>query len=409
MSAASAPPPTSAAGSPEPPPNLSPYKIVIIRKPAELADHLEAWTILADHATEANAFYEPWALLPAIRAYAADEQVFFVLIYLPVNAQRRKLVLCGFFPLVRRKLHWLCPVPVVEMWKHKYCCLTVPLLRSGHAGAVLNTFFEWLRTNRLGGPLWRMEEASLDASFAHALTDIMYERQRPAFVLDAYCRAIFVPREDAETYLSEAISGRRRKDYRRKERQLSQKGRLECRVLEPDGDVAIWTEQFLQLEASGWKGREGTALACDPPGCTYFRELLRAAHERKRLHMLGLFLDDVPIAMKCNLLASTGGFAFKIAFNEEYAPYSPGSLLEIANIKYLHQHRLVPWMDSCAIPNHFMINRLWIDRRRIKTQLIATGRGPGDALVSLMPLGRWLKRKIRTNKPPIVHFIREED
>ena len=58
-------------------------------------------------------------------------------------------------------------------------------------------------------------------------------------------------------------------------------------------------------------------------------------------------------------------------------------------------------MDSCAVADHPMINRLWTERRAVQSLTLATGRAPGDLLVSLMPLGRWLKRLFRRRAAPV--------
>ena len=55
-------------------------------------------------------------------------------------------------------------------------------------------------------------------------------------------------------------------------------------------------------------------------------------------------------------------------------------------------------MDSCADAQHAMINRLWPGRRTMATVLFATGRAPGDLVVSLMPLLQWGRRKL-TQRP----------
>ena len=116
--------------------------------------------------------------------------------------------------------------------------------------------------------------------------------------------------------------------------------------------------------------------------------------------MLSLELDGQRVAQKCNFLAGDGSFAFKIAYDEDYAHYSPGLLLEVENIRHIHASPEVKWMDSCAVPAHFMINRLWLDRRTIQTVLIPTGKRPGELIVSLMPLIRWINRKVRRISSP---------
>ena len=52
-------------------------------------------------------------------------------------------------------------------------------------------------------------------------------------------------------------------------------------------------------------------------------------------------------------------------------------------------------MDSCAVPNHFMINRLWKDQRTIQHLIVSTGRRRGNLLVGLLPLLRAAKRTAR--------------
>jgi len=39
--------------------------------------------------------------------------------------------------------------------------------------------------------------------------------------------------------------------------------------------------------------------------------------------MLGLYLDGTPLAMQCNLHSGQKGFAFKVAFDENWSKVSP--------------------------------------------------------------------------------------
>ena len=43
------------------------------------------------------------------------------------------------------------------------------------------------------------------------------------------------------------------------------------------------------------------------------------------------------VAMKCNFLSGAGSFAFKIAFDEAFARFSPGVQLEIDNVQAFHE------------------------------------------------------------------------
>jgi hypothetical protein len=193
--------------------------------------------------------------------------------------------------------------------------------------------------------------------------------------------------------LSAALRGIHRKDLRRKEKRLSETGFVEYDELTSDGDIDKWTNDFLEVEASGWKGREGSALGATGESRSFFLRVAREAFSRGRLMMLALRFDGRPIALKFNLLGLPGAFSLKIGYDESYARFSPGLLLELENIRRLHARPELEWMDSCAVAEHFMINRLWLDRRMIQTVLVPTGRGGGDFWVSLMPLVRWLNRR----------------
>jgi hypothetical protein len=168
--------------------------------------------------------------------------------------------------------------------------------------------------------------------------------------------------------------------------------------MDKDENATGWIEEFLKLEASGWKGEQGTALACKEADRNFFAGVATEAYRRGRLMMLTMRLDERTIAQKCNLLAGNGSFAFKIAFDQSYARFSPGFMLEVENIHRLHQRPGIEWMDSCAVSDHSMINRLWLDRRTIKSVLVSTGKSPGDLLVSSLPLLRWMNRRIARRK-----------
>ncbi|MBY0229054.1 MAG: GNAT family N-acetyltransferase [Gemmataceae bacterium] len=371
-----------------PPPPSRDYAISLVQKAEGLRPHVEAWDDLARHALEPNAFNEPWCFLPAMEAFAGPEA--FVLLVFAPDGQ-----MAGFFPLATRRLHPLVPLTVLESWRHVYSFLTIPLVRAGHEARVLSIVFDWFRASGHGASLWRLERMSGDGPFARSLADLCRERQRPVFVSESHNRAFMTKHPDgADAYLDRALSKKRAREVRRKDRSLAGKGRLEHRLVGPEEDCSSWAEDFLALEAAGWKGREGTALASHPRHAGWFRATVRDGHASGRLQLTGLYLDERPIALKCNYLCPPGAFAFKIAYDESMHAQSPGVVLENDNIARFHAAPELCWMDSCAVPGHPMIDKLWTERRLVQDLWVATGRKPGDLAVSLMPLARWLKRLV---------------
>lgn len=377
--------------------------VVILADASALKAHIPAWEKLVDAALEPNVFYEPWMLLPALRAFSVDKNLQFALIFHADPA--RPLgppLLCGFFPLeIRSSYQGLgkkLPIRTMSLWRHPFCYVCTPLVRADFHRECLDAFFDWLATGSHGCPLMEFGFINGDGPFHQLLVDYFYENAKLTCVTDCFTRALLRPSVDAEQYLRSALPGIKRKDLRRLEKRLAETGRLEYLALAPDGDVGAWIDEFLQLEALSWKGQAGRALASNEMEREFFVTTATEAFQRGKLMMLALYLNGVAIAHKCNFLAGHGSFAFKIAFDEEYARFSPGILLELENIRLLHARKEMHWMDSCADPDRIMINRLWPDRRTIPTIVVGTGLSPGDLVVAAIPLLRWVNRKLLRRK-----------
>jgi len=376
--------------------------VVIVDDLTALEKHIAAWEDLAAAAIEPNVFYEPWMLMPALRAYGAG-RLLFALVQTPDPA--RPLgppLLCGFFPL-ELKDHFDgiskgLPLKTLCLWrKQEMIYLCAPLLRAGYGREALAAFFDWLGAGDHNCSLMEFGFVTGEGPFHHLLLDYLNRHLKFTHVTEAFTRALFRPAADAEDYLRSALGRFRRKEFRRLEKRLAETGRLEYTTLDPcagGDDVDAWVEEFLEFEAKSWKGQGGRALVCSETDRKYFVEIAREAFRRGRLMMLALRFNGRPIAYKVNFLSGDGSFAFKIAFDEEYARYSPGVLLELENIRLLHERTQIRWMDSCANPDRFMINQLWTDRRAIQTLVISTGKRQGDLVVAAIPLLKWGNRRI---------------
>lgn len=357
--------------------------------PGELAARVAMWDDLAWNALEPNPFYESSMLLPALERFR-DDQVSVALVFRSGARSQDPAELCGLFPFFTRRHRGL---KLRSLWRHPYCFLCTPLVRQGVAVDTLRTLWNWLENDHQGPAVWEMPHITADGPFQQAIVDVSLERNAMTFVAHQYNRALLRPRETAEAYCAAFMTNHNRQELRRQRRRLSEQGRVEVRTSTPQ-DWEAWVNRFLALEAAGWKGKEHSALAAAEADATYFRQIVTQSAAKNQVGFLGLFLDDRPIALKVNFLSGAGSFAFKIAFDETLAKYSPGVQLELENIDWVHQQRGVEWMDSCAKPDHFMIGRLWGQQRTIQHLILSTGRWWGDVAVAAIPASRVLRRLI---------------
>jgi hypothetical protein len=374
--------------------------VVVLTEPSELEDHLPALEELAADAIEPNIFYEPWILRPSLKAFGRGQQFLFALVFAPtLDRPYAPQTLCGFFPLVRERGYKGLPVSVLRLWNHIYGPLCTPLIRTEHASECLKAFFNWLadpnHPNAVNCPVVELPNVSGDGPFHALLVDYLRNSARLSYMEDVHVRAVFRPSENTEVYMSSALSGKRRKDLRQQAKHLAGLGQIEYKELTEQDDVDQWVSDFLSLEASGWKGRDGSAIALLEKDREFFLEVAHQGFRRGRLQMLSLDLNGKPIAHKFDITAGRADFALKIAYDESYSRFSPGVLLELERIRRLHEEAQLDWVDSCAVPDHFMINRLYTSRRVIQTVVIATGRNSGGLIVSVLPLLRWFNRLLR--------------
>jgi CelD/BcsL family acetyltransferase involved in cellulose biosynthesis len=112
--------------------------------------------------------------------------------------------------------------------------------------------------------------------------------------------------------------------------------RRRMRNLEKIGPVELrrWTEysserfdQFLELEHSGWKGRNGTSIRSNPRDAGYYRALAQGAARNGYLSMYALECDGELVAMHFGITDGRRYLVPKLTFSELHHEYAPGHLL----------------------------------------------------------------------------------
>ena len=131
-------------------------------------------------------------------------------------------------------------------------------------------------------------------------------------------------------------------------------------------------EEFLALEARGWKGARGTALACRRQTADFARTLfVRAGQGGVSPRADVLSLDGRPIAVSLALVCGGTAHLLKTAFDESLRAYAPGIVLEAEIVRACHEDRFADRLDSASLPGG-VLDDLYPDRERIGDFLFAT-------------------------------------
>ena len=116
-------------------------------------------------------------------------------------------------------------------------------------------------------------------------------------------------------------------NVRRLMRRAQSRGALRFEVVESGPALEAALEQFLQLEASGWKAETGSAIARSDSLSGFYRALARQFADQRtcRIHLLRL--DGQAIAAQFALLGARTLHLVKIAYLESEADLAPGHLI----------------------------------------------------------------------------------
>jgi hypothetical protein len=189
-------------------------------------------------------------------------------------------------------------------------------------------------------------------------------------------RATFAPPADGggPDWLAAAF-GKRFKRLEAKRRALAAQGEVAFRMHGGENCVAA-ARRFLSLEAAGWKGKAGSAMASDAGDAAYALRLAEELGSRGQMQVAELTLDGRAIASA--LLPMAGGTVsfFKTAYDEACRDHSPGVILDMEITRALAAlpgFRLMDsGMDDSAPPE----STIWPGRRAMCHALIALGPAP---------------------------------
>lgn len=142
-----------------------------------------------------------------------------------------------------------------------------------------------------------------------------------------------------EEYLK-SLSRNRRKAMRRHRRRLEDQGEVTFEVNDGSSNLESVLDEVLNIEASGWKGEQGTAIASSADTTAFYRSIARWAAERGWLRIAILRLDGRSIA--CDYAIATGGvwYTLKAGYDEALRSYGPGALLLADEIAHCYEQQL---------------------------------------------------------------------
>ena len=332
------------------------------------------WRALAQRAAEPNGYYLPgWEL--AVSATARGRTAASALPAFDGPSKR----LIGLMPVISLWHGLKIPLPAL-MSAHPYGTLCSPLI---DREAPIEAATRLLQQARAAGAhALVLNDVALDGAAMNALKEALNRDGLKPRVLASYIRASLDATQDGETLLREALGTKKLKELRRQRHRLEEHGPVAFEVARKPDEIGPALETFLQLEASGWKGKRGTALIQHAGDATFIRRAVPALAETAQCEIVTLRAGATPIAAGIVLRHQDRAFFFKLGIDERFARYSPGVQLTLDLTRHLCADPAIASADSTASADHPMINPIWRGRFAIGDVLIPLRRN--DPVVALI-------------------------
>lgn len=350
-----------------------------------------AWNFLAQNALETSPALESNYLIPALK-HLASKAVQVIVVENRNSPVGQEFV--AIVPIETKRMFRL-PFKAAEVWRHDQCFNATPLLARDCAAEAWSLICDFLVSD--GYSL-----LSLDTVSAAPEVDTVFQKleEQPGvtrFQRGHFTRAGFAPAATADVYILQHVSKGARKKLRANLGKLGRIGDITWERSDAESDFEQLAQDFLRIEASGWKGEAGTALACSESTESFYRDLIQRSAAQGKARFLALKMEGEPIAMISDIQSQATVYCYKTAYDDSFARYSPGLQTEFKNIEYLHQEG-VQRADSCTASGNSTICRIWGQSLDFQNVVFSLKPGFAQTAVRALPKIQGVLKRLRSMK-----------
>lgn len=146
---------------------------------------------------------------------------------------------------------------------------------------------------------------------------------------------------DWENYFN-SLRGHFRRNLRRRLRNAEKQfGKVEYRVFDGNEEqLESFVLQGLELEARGWKGKQGSAILKNPNVKQFYLDIAHAFFKRDQLHLGALFFGERLVAFNFSIITNQTFYLLKVAYDEEVSKFSPGQIMIYFLLQNLFEQKI---------------------------------------------------------------------
>jgi hypothetical protein len=170
----------------------------------------------------------------------------------------------------------------------------------------------------------------------------------------------------------EMVSTKRRRELDRQLRRLCDMGAVSFMSARTQTEIEMAFGMFTALEGSGWKGRRGTALVRRQSVHDFARQAVLQLAQKGHAAIDVMRLGERPIAALIRFDHGRMSIPWKVAFDEEFAAFSPGKQLMCDETRRWLADPSIERVDPVCEEDNPLMAALWRSREPYGTFLLSS-------------------------------------
>lgn len=321
-------------------PHLQGYLEPLDRK--KIAALSDGWRALTSAGTFAEPFYQPEWFAAFVESFARHQRALALTVW--SDTQLR-----GIAPLLlSRSFFGGIPARAYRSLSGIHSCRYDVILDEADSHHIVKLMWNTLQQDNS----WDVVEAE-DVPLGGAFCRLMEEAQSSGYLVGVWptrrMPVLSLPSQGSDplSHCPRQFKSIRSR-LKSRLRQLQEQGEVVFDVHTSEYEEPL--RRFLLLESSGWKGAAKSAIASSLVTTRFYAEMAEALSKRGMLRMYSLRVGQDLIAMQLGVAMNGAYYSPKVAYEEAFARYSPGQVLNQFVISDLSSNgfHLYDFLGPCA-------------------------------------------------------------
>lgn len=148
---------------------------------------------------------------------------------------------------------------------------------------------------------------------------------------------------DWEEYWTNRGSSRR--ELGRRERKFMSKDGAKFEVLTTWDEINPVFKQLLEIEASGWKGTQGSSILQNEDTLNFYTDFCKQCAANNHLRLFVLYDENIPVAFEIDVEFDEILHCFKHGYLDSYSKLGAGQVLRIMVMRWAFENTAIKYFD----------------------------------------------------------------